>query len=735
MAAEPAAPAAPPSPSFPRTVPADGPAARRSRVPAFLLGDAPWVLLVAALLVWTVLEAKTGSNVSATTPPLLGLTAVSGVVCVLTALLARRTSRPWGAGTLSAAAALVLLTGLSIGWSVAPDASWFETNRTLAYVAVMAGGAATARLAPGRWQAIVGGVLLATTVVCVLGLGAKVFPDDVPLSQVFARLQSPIGYWNGMGAIASACLVLSLWLGTRREGYRPLNALAYPVAAIAVVTLLQTYSRGALLAAAVGALVWILLAPRRLHSLLVLAVGALGGGFVGIWAFAKADLSTDRVVFAARETAGAEFGVLLAAALVFLLVIGLVVEFATVFAGFRTEERRRLGVVVAMVVALVPLAGIGVLATSERGLTGSITNAYKQLTDPTVALPSGDPSRLTEASSARSTYWRQGIDLFELQPTHGVGAGGFGPVQSRVRGATNGQVAKHAHGWIPQTLADLGWIGMAVQLVLALAFVAAATRALGLWGPLRGGSRTAERDGVAAAAAVVAAFAVSSFADWTWFLPGVTVPVMLLVGWIVGRGAEAAFAGGGLGVRPPLRLLSPRTGAAVLAAAVTVAACVSMALPWRSERAQDAAFVALGADDVAAAERHAQEARDLDPLSTDALYVQASVRARKGDLAGARRLYRQAIDLEPAVPTSWQQLAEFELDTAEDPLAALRAVGVALKMAPTSRDANLIAVTATRRLQLEQAKKAGGDDATGAAGADAAAPAGPASTTTAPAAP
>ncbi|MGX6449225.1 O-antigen ligase family protein, partial [Patulibacter sp. S7RM1-6] len=553
MAAEPAAPAAPPSPTFPRTVLVDGPLGRW-RVPGFLRGDAPWVVLVAALVLWTITEAKTGGSIGATTPPLLALTILSGLVCVVTALLARRTSRPWGAGTLLAAGAVVVITGLSIGWSVAPDGSWFETNRTLTYVAVMVGGAAAARLAPGRWQAPLGGVLLATTLACAIGLGAKVFPADVDASQVFARLQAPIGYWNGIGAIASFCLVLALWLGTRRSGYRPLNALAYPVAALAVVTLLQTYSRGSLLAAAAGVLVWILLAPRRLHSLLVLAVGALGGGFVGIWAFAKADLSTDGVVLAARQAAGTEFGVLLVAALLFLLVIGLVVEFATVFAGFRTEERRRLGVVVAMVVALVPLAGIGVLATSERGLTGSITNAYRQLTDPTVALPSGDPSRLTEASSARSTYWRQGIDLFELQPTHGVGAGGFGAVQSRIRGASNGQVAKHAHGWIPQTLADLGWTGMALQLLLALAWIGAAARALGFWGPLRGGSRTAERDGVAAATGVVAAFAVTSFADWTWFLPGVTVPVMLLAGWVVGRGAEAAFAGGGLGERPPLRL-------------------------------------------------------------------------------------------------------------------------------------------------------------------------------------
>ena len=684
-----------------------GPRGLRGRAALFLRGDAPWVVLIGAFIVWVALESGTGDSVSVTTPPLLVATVVAGLIAIASALWAPRGSRPWGAAVVLAALAVVVVTGLSITWSVSPESSWLETNRTFAYVAVLVAGAAAARLAPGRWQAPLGGVLLGTTVVCLWGLGAKVFPEDVPTPLVFARLQEPIGYWNAVGAVASFALVLSLWLGTRRDGYRPLNALAYPIAGVAVITLLLSYSRGGLAAAGVGVAFWLLLSPRRLHSLLILAVGVLGGGIVAIWAFAKADLSTDKVVFLAREAAGTQFGVLLLVALIFLLVVGLVIEFATVFAGVGTPERRRLGTTVLVAVAMIPLAGVGVLATSERGLTGSISNAYEQIKDPPVALPSGDPSRLTAVQSTRSNYWRQAFRLYDQQKARGVGAGGFASVQSRVRG-NDPAVARHAHGWVPQTLADTGWLGMLVQLALGLAWVGAAVRAVGLRGPLRQGARTPERDGIAAAIGVVAAFAVTSVADWNWFVPSVTLPMMLLAGWVAGRGAEAAFAGGRLGTRAPLRLTSPRVAVALAVAVVTAIGAFSLLQPWRAQSASDDALDTLAEAAtqtgerrtalVAEAGRQAERATDLDPLSTTALRTRASVRVASGDVDGARAFYMDLVDLEPAAPATWEVLAGFELRTANRPRAALRAAGVALKMAPSSRTASELAVLAQRRL-------------------------------------
>lgn len=699
MGAEPAA--------APAALRRPGPPGLRGRLVTIFRGDAPWVVLIGALLVWVATEARTGDNISVTTPPLLAAIVVSGLVAIASALWAPRSSRSWGAGTVLAALAIVVVTGLSITWSVSPESSWFETNRTFAYVAVLVAGAAGARLAPGRWQAPLGGVLLGTTVVCVWALLTKVFPENLPDELVFARLQEPIGYWNAVGAVAAFALVLSLWLGTRRDGYRPLNALAYPIAGVAVLTLLLSYSRGGLAAAGVGIAFWLVLSPRRLHSLLILVVGLLGGGTVAIWTFAKADLSTDKVVFLAREAAGTQLGVLLLVALVFLLIVGLVIEFATVFAGVGTPERRRLGTTVAVAVAMIPLAGVGLLATSERGLTGSISNAYTQITDPPVALPAGDPSRLTAVQSTRSNYWRQAFRLYDQQKLRGVGAGGFASVQSRAR-ENDGAVARHAHGWVPQTMADTGWLGMLVQLSLALAWLIAAARAVGLRGPLRSGARTPERDGIAAAIGVVAAFAVTSVADWNWFIPAVTLPMMLLAGWVAGRGAEAAFAGGGLGVRTRLRLLSPRVGVALVVAIVTAIGAFSLVQPWRAERATDDALATLAeagaqtgprkAELLRAAAQEARRASDRDPLSTAALRARATIQVAAGDVDGARALYMETIDLEPAAPASWEFLATFELRTADRPRAALRASGVALRMAPTLRTAGEIAVLAQRRL-------------------------------------
>ena len=36
--------------------------------------------------------------------------------------------------------------------------------------------------------------------------------------------------------------------------------------------------------------------------------------------------------------------------------------------------------------------------------------------------------------------------------------------------------------------------------------------------------------------AVVVTYAVSSLIDWTWFIPGVTVPALVCAGWLAGRG-------------------------------------------------------------------------------------------------------------------------------------------------------------------------------------------------------
>ena len=73
-------------------------------------------------------------------------------------------------------AALVILTGLSIAWSVSPADSWIETNRTLTYAVVFAAGVALVRVAGDRWAVLLGATVVAAAVICGYALLTKVFP-------------------------------------------------------------------------------------------------------------------------------------------------------------------------------------------------------------------------------------------------------------------------------------------------------------------------------------------------------------------------------------------------------------------------------------------------------------------------------------------------------------------------------------------------------------------------------
>ena len=171
--------------------------------------------------------------------------------------------------------------------------------------------------------------MLASVVVCGYALLTKVFPGSLNPDEIYARLREPFGYWNAVGLMAAAAGPACLWLGARRSGHAAVSALAYPALGLLIVALLLAYSRGALLALAVGCALWFAVVPLRLRGVAVLATSAFCGGLVAFWAFASNPLSTDNVVLADRASAGHELGIALVAMLVVLLVAGLGIGFAS----------------------------------------------------------------------------------------------------------------------------------------------------------------------------------------------------------------------------------------------------------------------------------------------------------------------------------------------------------------------------------------------------------------------
>ena len=419
-------------------------------------------------------------------------------------------------------------------------------------------GVALVRLWPERWPALTGGVIGAALVICGYAVLTKVFPGALSADETYARLREPFGYWNSVGLMAAMAAPACLWLGARRSGHAALNALAYPALGLLVVACLLAYSRGSLLAMGAGCAVWFAVVPLRLRGASVFGIGGLGGLFVGLWAFGQDALSNDRVPLDERTAAGHELGVLLVVMLAILLVAGLAVNFALAERAPSLAARRRAGAVVAACVALLPIVLAGSLALSERGLGGSISKAWDDLTNPAASTPANDPTRLTAIGSVRARYWNEALQIWEANKAVGVGAGGYRTARPRYRDDTLN--VRHAHGYLVQTMADLGLVGLAVSLALLAAWLAGAARTTGPWrGPARA-TFTPERIGLLTMCAVVVVFGVHSLIDWTWFVPGNVVPALLCAGWVAGRGPLTEPVGVRRPWRERLRALGPPAG-------------------------------------------------------------------------------------------------------------------------------------------------------------------------------
>jgi hypothetical protein len=508
-------------------------------------------LAVAGLLCFATFIAGGGLNLAPMTTIELTFTLLAGGLVASVLVLAAGGVRFYGLWSVGLLLAFTALTGLSVVWSVAPDASWQDAGRMLAYSGVFAAAVTLAWLAPAGWRALLGGIVLAAAVVCAYALLTKVLPNELAVSSeanFYARLQEPYGYWNAIGLTAAMGAIGCLWLGARRAGHALLTALAYPAIGLMIVTLMLAYSRGALAALVVGVIAWMCIVPLRLRGARVLLVGGVGAAPVVGWDFSRHALSSEGISLAARTTAGHQLGVLVGAMLVVLALLGIAIGFFGDRRAPSAGTRRAAGIGLAFLLVLVLLAGAGGLAASKRGLTGTISHDLSSLTNPNAAVPANTPGRLTAVGSVRARYWKEALEVFEAHPALGAGAAGYGTARLRYR--TQNLDVRQAHGYIPQTLADLGIVGLAITLALLIAWMVAAGRSTHpfdrRWRAKRSPpsvawrkepvAYTPERIGMLAMLCIVVVFGVHSFADWTWYVPGNAFVALLCAGWLAGRG-------------------------------------------------------------------------------------------------------------------------------------------------------------------------------------------------------
>jgi hypothetical protein len=588
-----------------------------------------------------------------------------GVALCLAVLIVGAAAPRCGLASLVLFAAVAAFTAMSIAWSVQPDNSWLEANRTLSYLAVFAGAMALARLFPERWAGVVGAVALCSAAIGLYALIVKVFPETFDAHGTIGRVYLPIGYWNATGLIGALGVPACLWAGARRERARAMRALAVPAVAVLVTVAILSYSRSALLALIAGLVCWFAFVPLRLRGALVLGLGLLGAAGLSGSALATHGLSDNNVALAARSSAGHGFGILLLCVLVVLGVAGLLAAYAMDRVVLAEAMRTRIATALVVLVALIPVAGLAAVAASSRGLTGEISHAWHSLTEQKYSL-ADTKNRIGNLDSSRPRDWSEGLKVGEHALLAGVGAAGYGT--ARTRYAKDVFVVQHAHSYVIETFADFGLIGLALNLALLLAWGIAAARAVGVRRREVPPARVPERAALLTLLCVVIVFGVHSTIDWTWFVPATAVVALLCAGWLAGRGPLAQP----VGRRAQRRRLTarPALGPAVIAiATLTLLAAWAVWQPLRASDAYNAAYTALARGDTKSAFADARTAAARDPLSVEPLWALSDAYSAIGDERAAREQLVKAAQLQPQNPNTWLQLGTYDLQRAQPALA------------------------------------------------------------------
>ena len=421
-----------------------------------------------------------------------------------------RTRPPRGTGiVLAAASCLIAWTALGLLWTDSVERTVAELARLLLYAGV--GTMALTSLHSENWRAAAWGLLAAGAAVCVVALASRVAAGfDVwgPRATLGGeRLNYPLDYWNALAFVAAATLVMAVGLATAsREATGKRLALA--AGPLAGLTLYLTYSRGGLMAAAVGVFVLVLASAKRRAPLRRLMVVGAATGLLILVTSSQPEIANGS---GGEGGAVVAFGALLAA-------VGAAV-LAPPSRGRRSARPARRG-------GWQPRGRAALVAAAALAVAGGIGLATFSGTDQRAAtdrgpapVTVGDPAtRLASVSSPRWELWAAALAGFADAPLAGHGAGTYA-YQWDASGRDDFRV-EDSHSLLMDALVELGLPGTVALLVLLGA---------PLWLAIRGLRGAARRGELAALVAAYAAFCAQASIDWLWEIPLTAILAIVLV--------------------------------------------------------------------------------------------------------------------------------------------------------------------------------------------------------------
>jgi len=549
-------------------------------------------------------------------------------------------------------AGFAVWSGLSLGWSITPSETWTQLNRTIAYV--LAGAIA---VAAGAWNRralsqVAAGYAGIAIVVALYALGGKVVPQLIHHTDDFSRLRAPLDYWNALAIFLVMAVPILLRGAVDSAIQTRLRLGALAGMGVLIVTLGLTLSRGGVVAVvlAVGLCIGLAGEGARLRSLGFAGMALLAAAPALAVGFGAGDLTANGVPAGERSGEGALLGVALLVGLATLVLAGRAAIAAEARIAPDPARSRRIGRALLAALTALALLGVGAMAVSERGLTGTISHQADVFTTAKEA-SRFDPSRLYSTNSGnRWVWWEEAAGAWSDQPLQGWGAGSFALLHLRYR--ENDLQVLQPHSVPLQFLSETGLVGA----VLALGGLAALLLA-GL-GTVRRLSPGPERGVAAALFAGAAAWAAQALYEWTYDIPAATLPALLFLGVLAGARPRET-----LDVTPP-STTGLKLGALAAATLLLCTVAISAGVPAWADGKSDAAARAVSGKPSAAtladADAEADLAARLDPLTVEPLYTAAAIAARRGRFAQARRYLLEALEREPENPAAWLRLIPTE---------------------------------------------------------------------------
>ncbi|MGZ8695165.1 MAG: O-antigen ligase family protein, partial [Gaiellaceae bacterium] len=516
---------------------------------------------------------------------------------------------------------------LSRVWSEAPSHTVAEVQRDLMYP--LAFLVALVLLRRSIVTTFVGAIAVAVDALALYGLLTRLFPERLgSFDSISAyRLSSPVGYWNSLGIVTAMGIVLTLGFAVR--GRIVPRALAAAALVGLAPTLYFTFSRGAVIALALGSVALVVLDTRRLQLTIALLFVLPLPVLATVVATHYDALVTTGAPLADATRDGHRLALVLVPLALAAAFLGAALALVERHWVPGTWLRRGYAVVVCGVAIAAAVAVIGHFGGPET----MVRDAVDSFRGPPVG-SSQSGVDLTQrfgslSSNGRITLWSAAWDDFRRNPVAGAGAGSFEWYWAKHQPIPG--KARDAHSLYAETLAELGVVGLGL-IVLAVLL------------PLGGILRARRRPVMPFAAAAYVAFIAHLGADWDW-----EVPVIVLAGLLCAAAllAAARRTDEPVELRPWLR--APAVAAVALVGVFAFTALIGVNALAAAQEAQAGGNPQKAVD-------QARKATDWMPWSAEAYKELGTLQRQLGDLRGARASYRKAIELEPLDYAAWLDL-------------------------------------------------------------------------------